>query len=130
MIGIIDRNIVLNFSLGDDAIPPIHDESINVTFNGSTFPAKSNILVQRDQNLLLISITSLAFFNEGVYAVTVETIAGQETAHILLTVYGNKSNSYLVCYFLCMYFNNASLYKKASCLGFSVFLTRSGPKTT
>ena len=103
MIGIIDRNIVLSFSLGDEAIPPIHNENINVTFNGNTLQTKSNILVQRDQNVLLISITSLAVSDKGVYAVTVETTAGQDTAHTLLTVYGNKSNSYLVTYFSCRY---------------------------
>ena len=103
IIGIMGGSVVLSFTLYEDTNPPIYKDNITVTFNGTTLPTKNDALVQSEGNVLNITITSLAFSDEGVYAVTVVTRAGQVTAHTLLTIHSEESSSYSVPCLFCIY---------------------------
>ena len=88
--GIIGYSIFLNFTLGDDADPPIHMENVTVTFTGTDVELEDHLLLQREGNVLLVTIPSLVSADAGVYKVTVETVAGVGVAETSLIVYGEE----------------------------------------
>ena len=92
VITTIGSNIVLKFTVGNDAKPPIDEEGIVVTFNGVTLQSGDHVSLLMDGNVLLIRISSLMPADKGVYAVTVETTAGSNTAKTWLTFYGEGMN--------------------------------------
>ena len=105
VIALLGGSIVLNFTLGDDANPPIDKENIATSFNGNLFQPGDSVTLKSDRNILCINISSLALSNQGVYAVMVETIAGQDTANTSLTIYGEEIISYIqyACMYACMH---------------------------
>ena len=88
VVTMIGGDIVLRFTVVDDAKPPIHNESITVTFNKFPLQPGDYISFKMDENIILITITSLEPADEGIYAVTVETTAGSSTASTWLRFYG------------------------------------------
>ena len=86
--GIISNSVILNFTLGDDADPPIHSENVTVTFAGNDVESIDYLSFQREGNMILITISSLEPADAGVYKVTVETVAGEDIAKTSLMVYG------------------------------------------
>ena len=88
VLGIVGSNAALNFSLGDDAIPPVSFQNITVTFNEAPFSTTNHILLQLNGTVFTIVIGSLALVDDGAYTVNVETLAGKDSAETLLSVYG------------------------------------------
>ena len=84
--GIVGNDVLLNFTLGDDANPPIHLENVTVNFTGTG--VITGIPLQREGSLLLVTIPSLVSADAGVYKVMVETVAGVDVAETSLIAYG------------------------------------------
>ena len=74
------ENVVLRFTVCDDAKPRVHKENITVTFNRASLSSGGNVALQINESVILVTITSLTSSDEGLYAVTAETTAGSSTA--------------------------------------------------
>ena len=91
VIGIVGGTVVLHFTLGDDADPPIHLENVTVTSTGTADLPGSRYSLQIGGNILHVTFLSLVSADAGLYTVTVETIAGSDSAETSLTVYGKRN---------------------------------------
>ena len=92
--GIVNGNVVLNFTVGVEANPPVRSQHINVTFNGTPVVDGDHYSLQLNENIFTIVINSLTLADKGVYAVTVATTAGDDTAATMLEIYGEKNVLY------------------------------------
>ena len=92
LIGIVERNITLQFSEGND-LPPVTPADITWLFtpvDGSAIPISSNpdIKYTFSSDMLSLTITALALADEGDYELVVRTIAGNASANIILDIQG------------------------------------------
>ena len=92
--GIVNGNVVLNFTIGGEAIPPVYSDNIMVTFSTTPVPIENRFSSQLNENVFTFEISQLTLADEGVYTVTVATIAGKDTAEIFLVIYGEQNDSY------------------------------------
>ena len=90
----IGDNVVIMFTLNNDAKPPINEENITVTFKQSILLTRDHISVQMNGNVLLVNITSASLANEGVYTVTAKTTAGSAADRTLLSFYREKNGMF------------------------------------
>ena len=91
--GIVSGNAMLNFTVGDEANPPVYSDNITVTFNSTPVPIEDRFSLQLNENIFTFEISLLTHADEGVYTVTVTTIAGGDTAKTLLALYGEQNGS-------------------------------------
>ena len=92
--GIVGGNAVLNFTVGDEANPPVYFDNITVTFNTTPVLIEDCSSLQQNANIFTFEISQLTLADEGVYIVTVATTAGKDTAETFLAIYGEQNDSY------------------------------------
>ena len=80
VITMMGKDVVLRFTVGDDAKPRVHKENITVTFRRKPLSSGGRVSLQINESVILVAITSLVSTDVGVYAVTVKTSAGSSTA--------------------------------------------------
>ena len=89
--GIVDGNAVLNFTIGDEANPPVYSDNITVTFNTTPVSTEDRFSLQLNENVFTFEVSQLTLTDEGVYTVTVATVAGKDTAETFLELYGEQN---------------------------------------
>ena len=94
VIGTVGGNVVLSFIIDSEANPPVLFQNITVTFNAAPILAEDRFSLQLNESVFTIAISSLVLADEGVYAVTVETIVGNDTAETMLELDGEENDSF------------------------------------
>ena len=84
VITMMGEDVVLKFTVGDDAKPRVHEENITVTFRRNPLSSGDRVSLQINESVVLLAITSLVSTDLGVYAVTVKTTAGSSSARTRL----------------------------------------------